>query len=350
MDHIALLERPPEEVSAPSTAPSAAPRSSGRFAGIAVLAAVAAAVLGISALGAAPAMQLGAADLAANSATAREAAAPGAPAGAPAAAQPGAPAGHNAGGHQAAAPGGGSPAGPQPAPTEHTIKMAGLKFVPQTVNVALSDTVTWVNDDTAAHTVTVTDGSAATASQNLVIDIHGADDTPVLNATALITYADTAADEERPPAVAWAGEALTERADDVQRIAAGQFAQTPRPGPNVLEQEAEHRARALGRRACPEDTEGAGKVGALALSPAPALGGGQHVELARLGQRSVAISGGEHDVGAVVLAFEDWDGAPPERCFDPPLRHGSPAASGPPARRGGRRRWPGRRRSRRPSW
>ncbi|HEY2766097.1 MAG TPA: cupredoxin family copper-binding protein, partial [Pseudonocardiaceae bacterium] len=146
MDHIALLERPPEEVSA--VAPP--PRRSGRFTGVAVLAAIAAAVLGISALGSVTSTNTGAADLAANAAAAQGTA--------PAGAQPAAPAGHNAAGHQAAGPGGAAPAGGAPAVGNLTIQMVMLKFQPQALDVAVGDTVTWVNNDTASHTVTVTDG------------------------------------------------------------------------------------------------------------------------------------------------------------------------------------------------
>ncbi|MGH4023748.1 MAG: cupredoxin domain-containing protein, partial [Pseudonocardiaceae bacterium] len=157
MDRIATLERPPEEVSAPPPLP----KRPGRFSGVAVLAAIAAAVLGISALGGAAATRLGAADLAAN----QNAAGQDAPA-AGAEAQPGGA--HSPGGHQAPAEGAAAPGGgQQPAAATHTVKMAGLQFAPQALTVAVGDTVTWVNDDTASHTVSVTDGPETFESELL---------------------------------------------------------------------------------------------------------------------------------------------------------------------------------------
>lgn len=151
MDHTATLERAPEEVSAP---PTASHRSS-RFTGIAVLAAIAAAVLGISALGGAEAARSTVADLASNGAASGSAGAQqAAPPDQPAEAQPGMP-GHGAGQQ---APPGAAEAGSQQAPVEHQVTMKGKVFTPAALTVAVGDTVTWVNDDDALHTVSVTDG------------------------------------------------------------------------------------------------------------------------------------------------------------------------------------------------
>ncbi|MGH3915082.1 MAG: cupredoxin domain-containing protein [Pseudonocardiaceae bacterium] len=161
MDHTALPERPPEEVSAPSVP------QSGRFTGLAVLAAVAAVVLGISALGGAGSTLTGGSQLAANGTAAGQQGASGAAQAAP----PEAPAGgSNSAGHGAAAAPGDAGAGhsaQQAAPVEHTVSMAGLQFVPAALTVAVGDTVTWVNDDTSLHTVTVTDGPETFESELL---------------------------------------------------------------------------------------------------------------------------------------------------------------------------------------
>lgn len=152
MDHIALLERPPEEVSAPSTGS----RRSGRFTGMAVLAAIAAAVLGISALGGVAATQTTATDRTADGTVSQGTAPAAGSAGAAAGAQPVMAGGHGAMGQPAQ--GGPQQAAGQQAGAAHTVTMTGYKFVPQTITVAVGDTVTWVNNDTAGHTVTVTDG------------------------------------------------------------------------------------------------------------------------------------------------------------------------------------------------
>jgi plastocyanin len=169
MDHIATFGRASEEVSAPATTPT---RSS-RFTGIAVLTAIAAAVLGVSALGSAATGPTTVTDLAGRSAV--QAAAPADPAGS---APAGTPAGgHNAGAHQPGAnqPGANQPGVPGPAgadgsqaaPVEHTVGMAGLMFAPAALSIAAGDTVTWINDDTASHTVTVTDGPETFESELL---------------------------------------------------------------------------------------------------------------------------------------------------------------------------------------
>ncbi|MGH3929790.1 MAG: cupredoxin domain-containing protein [Pseudonocardiaceae bacterium] len=154
MENTGLLERPPEEVSAPSST------SSSRFTGLAVLAAVAAVVLGITALGGPGTTLNGGSQLAANDAAAGQPADSGS--GHAAMAPPDAPAGSGGtGGHQAAP--GGTGAGPdasgsQQAPVEHAVSMEGLQFVPALLTIAVGDTVTWTNNDDALHTVTVTDG------------------------------------------------------------------------------------------------------------------------------------------------------------------------------------------------
>src|SRR6516164_7999684 len=51
----------------------------------------------------------------------------------------------------------------------------------------------------------------------------------------------------------------------------------------------------------------------LALSPAPALGGGQHVELARLRRGAGSVAAADHHVGAVLLARGDGRHAAAER-------------------------------------
>ncbi|MGH3941298.1 MAG: cupredoxin domain-containing protein [Pseudonocardiaceae bacterium] len=163
MDNTGLLERPPEEVSAPPST------SSSRFTGLAVLASVAAVVLGITALGGPGTTLNGGSQLAANGAAAGQPAEPGS--GHAAMAPPDAPAGSSGtGGHQAAPGAAGAPAGAdagQQAPVEHIVSMEGLQFVPALLNVAVNDTVTWVNNDNALHTVTVTDGPQTFESELL---------------------------------------------------------------------------------------------------------------------------------------------------------------------------------------
>lgn len=162
MDRIDLPDRASEEVSAPPPTPA---RSS-RFAGFAVLAAIAAAVLGISALGS-PATSSGVAYLANGSVVpaAGPAASPGtAPAGSAEGATPAG--GHNAGGQQAGAEGAAAADPNQQLPAvDHTVTMAGKMFAPQVLNIAVGDTVTWVNDDDVAHTVTVVNGPETFASE-----------------------------------------------------------------------------------------------------------------------------------------------------------------------------------------
>jgi len=45
-------------------------------------------------------------------------------------------------------------AGPAAAGKAHTVTIEGMKFVPERVEVAVGDTVTWVNKDFVPHSVT----------------------------------------------------------------------------------------------------------------------------------------------------------------------------------------------------
>lgn len=150
MDHIATPERSREEVYTPHTAAA----GSRRFSGAAVLAAVAAAVLGVSALGGAAVTQTGFADLAAGSSAVQAAESGAVP---PGMAPPEGEGGHG-GGHQAPPAGGAAGSAGQQQATTHEVGMAGLLFSPENLTVAAGDTVTWINDDTVPHTVTATDG------------------------------------------------------------------------------------------------------------------------------------------------------------------------------------------------
>jgi plastocyanin len=42
--------------------------------------------------------------------------------------------------------------------TSHTVRIEGMKFVPERLEVAAGDTVTWVNKDFLPHSVTATAG------------------------------------------------------------------------------------------------------------------------------------------------------------------------------------------------
>ena len=80
-----------------------------------------------------------------------------------------------------------------------------------------------------------------------------------------------------PGAPAWRREADSERPERPQPVARPQLAQPPRARTHVLEQE-------VGLPVAPAgDREGARQVWPLVLAPAPALGGREHRELARLG-------------------------------------------------------------------
>ena len=49
--------------------------------------------------------------------------------------------------------------GPAAGPAVHEVSLAGRAFTPAVLEVAAGDTVTWVNDDDADHTVSATDGA-----------------------------------------------------------------------------------------------------------------------------------------------------------------------------------------------
>jgi plastocyanin len=44
------------------------------------------------------------------------------------------------------------------APTTHTVVIAGMKFVPESLTVKRGDTIRWVNEDFFPHTATARDG------------------------------------------------------------------------------------------------------------------------------------------------------------------------------------------------
>jgi len=48
-------------------------------------------------------------------------------------------------------------AGDRSKPTTHTVTIEGMKFDPETLTVAVGDTVVWVNKDLVAHTATSSD-------------------------------------------------------------------------------------------------------------------------------------------------------------------------------------------------
>ncbi len=91
------------------------------------------------------------------------------------------------------------------------------------------------------------------------------------------------------------GEADPQRAERPEALAGAQLAQPLRARSDVLEQEMRLAARPAG------DGERAGKVRPLVLSPAPALGCGEHRELARIGGRPVGIGDAQQAVGAQLL-------------------------------------------------
>ena len=111
--------------------------------------------------------------------------------------------------------------------------------------------------------------------------------------------ADAPAHQQRAPAALGRLKPLPERSERPQAIALAQLAQAPRARSDVLEQE-------MGLPdAAPGDREGARQVGTLVLSPAPALGAGEHRELPRLRIGAVHVGDAQHPVGAELIHAED---------------------------------------------
>lgn len=103
------------------------------------------------------------------------------------------------------------------------------------------------------------------------------------------------------------------------------LAQPPRPGTDVLNQELElGSSRVAGG---PQDAEGAGQKRPLALSPAPPLGRGQHVELARLRGRAGRIQAAQDDIRTVGFASDDFGQPTAEGSQRSGLRDGRRRAS-----------------------
>ena len=46
----------------------------------------------------------------------------------------------------------------------HTVRIEGIKFIPERIEVAAGDTVDWVNNDVVPHTVTAAGGSIESGS------------------------------------------------------------------------------------------------------------------------------------------------------------------------------------------
>lgn len=53
----------------------------------------------------------------------------------------------------------GASAAPERAPRRHVVEIRGFEYVPQTLEVAVGDTVVWVNRDFVPHTATATDST-----------------------------------------------------------------------------------------------------------------------------------------------------------------------------------------------
>lgn len=53
----------------------------------------------------------------------------------------------------------GASAAPEAAPRRHVVEVRGFEFVPRTLEVAVGDTVVWVNRDFVPHTATAADGA-----------------------------------------------------------------------------------------------------------------------------------------------------------------------------------------------
>ncbi|HEX7120340.1 MAG TPA: cupredoxin family copper-binding protein [Longimicrobiales bacterium] len=50
-------------------------------------------------------------------------------------------------------------AAPERAPRRHVVEIRGFAYAPQTLEVAVGDTVVWVNRDVVPHTATASDGA-----------------------------------------------------------------------------------------------------------------------------------------------------------------------------------------------
>lgn len=50
-------------------------------------------------------------------------------------------------------------AAPEGAPRRHVVEISGFAFTPKTLEVAVGDTVVWMNRDFVPHTATATDGA-----------------------------------------------------------------------------------------------------------------------------------------------------------------------------------------------
>src|SRR5206468_1230670 len=78
--------------------------------------------------------------------------------------------------------------------------------------------------------------------------------------------------------------------------------------------------------ACPQDAEGARQERPLGLSPAPALGGSDHVELPGSWRRPGGVAAAKDHIGVVRLARDDAGRAAAERRGD--TRHATPVGLG----------------------
>src|SRR3954447_15144835 len=129
--------------------------------------------------------------------------------------------------------------------------------------------------------------------------------------------ADPAAAKQGPAVVLGRGEAAPERTADPDRVPPRQRA-PPRPpagrrgaGPRGRRPDAlEHELEPAGR--CPKDRERARQERALVLAAAPALGRGEHEELARARGRPAGVGDLEHDVRAELAAAGHLERAPAE--------------------------------------
>ena len=118
--------------------------------------------------------------------------------------------------------------------------------------------------------------------------------------------ADAAADEQRAAAVLRRREAAARAGPSTHSaVARAQLAQPLGARADVLEQELRARRRAVAR-----DREGARQERPLVLPAAPALGGGEHAELARPRARDRRGRRREHAVGAELAARRDGQQAP----------------------------------------